>query len=737
MHPRSLKTTTLLILVTLALGGGHLVHADSKPFYRYPLSSLPEAETPVNPRESIARVGPSSDFSQFGAVLAKGDINGDGVDDLAIASPYYTHQNRKSSGMVQVYFGGKEFFVNTANIDRKADITMIGAEPGSELGTSLTFGHVNGDTLGDLIIGSPGNNAVYVFLGKEQMTTPQTYDLYSSAADWTLRGGDHDERFGFSVDSADINGDHIDDIIVGAPFSSKDGLKRVGKIYGVYGKPYVSLYSTQYLGYTIPDLLLWGSHVDDRFGITLAHGDIDGDEKTDLAIGSYMATSGNSKQAGTVTILQGSKMMNRGSLELDESRSDETTLLTADRSFDWFGYGLAFGDLNRDGYDDLIISAFPYIKNNRQGGVYILWGGKSGTFEKKRLSRIVAPDEPALLGSSVGVADINQDGTPDLFIGAATGAPGSELDYGRLYVLSYFPRNKDLWDFSKIPADLTIQGRHEKDWYGNSFVVGDFDGDGIYDLVTGAPNSRNNGITNGSIELLQGPIISHGDVSYTLPAPTEALSRGSFMVQIMKALNLEETNKEFIASCFENVQFCFYQFSSQTRYAALRLSPVLRLYPDVKPTDPFYKAVNLATLLGITQGFPDEPASPFHPEKPISRIHALKTLLTATGMLPWKEYFELRDELAGSTGATSISTRPLNRNPRDTNVDLIASQKTLYQDISARISYMWWYPRYVNFAYLSGIIDDSVYFRPDAPLTQKEFSQWMVHIKEYISRHQQ
>lgn len=737
MFPRHWKTAALLILATLTIGGGDLAHADSKPFYRYPLSTLPEAETPTNLRESIKRMGPTSESSQFGAVLTKGDINGDGVDDLAVASPYYTYENRKNCGMVQIYFGGKEFFADMANPGHKADITMLGAEAGSELGTSLIFGHINSDTFADLIVGSPGSNSVYVVLGAERMSTPQTFDYYQRGADWTLRGGDQNERFGFSVDAADINGDHLDDIIVGAPFSSKDGLKRTGKVYGVYGKPSIPLFATQYLGYTAPDLLLWGSHADDRFGITLAHGDIDGDAKTDLAIGSYMATSGSSKQAGTVTILQGSKLTYRTSLELDESNSDETTLLTADRSFDWFGYGLAFGDLNRDGYDDLVISAFPYIKNNRQGGVYILWGDKSGSFEGKKLSRIVAPDEPALLGSSVGLADINQDGTLDLFIGAATGAPGSELDYGRLYVLSYFPRNKDLWDFSKIPADLTMQGRHEKDWFGNSFTVGDFDDDGTYDMVTGAPNSRDGGVTSGSIELLQGPIIPHGDVSYTLPAPSEALSRGSFMVQIVKSLNLEETNKEFIASCFENIQFCFYQFSSQTRYAALRLSPVLRLYPDVKPTDPFYKAVNLATLLGITQGFPDEPASPFHPEKPISRIHALKTLLTATGMLPWKEYFELRDELVGSlAGSATVDTRPLNRDSRDRNIDIIANQKTPYQDISARISHMWWYPRYVNFAYLSGIIDDSVYFRPDAPLTQKEFSQWMIHVKEYISRHQ-
>lgn len=752
----------VVILASLVTGSSFLVQADSRPFYKYSLSLL-DTKVP-NLQESIRHYGSPESASQFGAILAKADLNHDGLDDLIVGSPYYSTDGKKDRGRVEVYFGRKDFFSFMSQATDQPDIDVLGSEAGSQLGTAVTSGDINGDMVDDLIVGSPGNGTVSILFGNGNLTVPHLYDLSQRSADWTLRSGDHTEQFGFALDTADLDGDHIDDILVGAPFASKNSLKRAGKVYGIYGMTQPPLSRDTYISSSRTDLLWWGEAEDDRFGITLAHGDIDGDKLPDIAVGSYMATSGGSKQAGNVTLLQGSRLKNRNSTSEDSVKVHEedaegtdagtgtgaapagalgsaaaaatdagvASVLATDRGFDWFGYSLTFGDLNNDGLDDLIMSDFPYLKNTKQGQIYILWGQKNGSFKDKTLSRVIAPDETALLGSSLGIYDINHDGVLDLVIGGATTAPGSDRHFGKIYALNFFPRNKELWNFSKVPADMMIEGRSEDDWFGNSFIFGDFDSDGNPDMVAGAPNSRLNTIATGSIELLAGPIVPHGDLSYTLPSPSEALSRGSFIVRVINALKLQQTNKEFISSCLANAEFCFYQFSSQTKYAGLRYSPILRLYPDVKPIDPYYKAVNIATILGIVRGFPDEPDSPFHPEKPISRIHALKILLTATGMLPWKEQFELRKELLKSQVADRRTT--VGRDTRAKNP--ITSQKTPYLDISAYVPSMWWYPRYVNFAYLSGIINDSVFFQPDAPLTQKDFEQWMDHIQEYISRHQ-
>jgi hypothetical protein len=357
--------------------------------------------------------------------------------------------------------------------------------------------------------------------------------------------------------------------------------------------------------------------------------------------------------------------------------------------------------------------------------VDILWGKKGSDFKDAVLSRVYAPNEPSLLGGSVLIADINADGASDLLVGAPSGAPSDDTKIGRMYLLTHFPRNNEAWNFSKIPADMTIVGRNSHDWFGSSVISGDFDNDSKPDLVVGAP-----GLQAGSIEYFSGPVFPRGAVSYTLPAPSDFVRRGSFMAQIMRKFRYDEKNKEFLASCMAQKEFCFYQFSSQTKFSGLTLSPVLQLYPDVKSGDFFYESVNNATILGYVRGFLEEPDSPFHPEKSITRIHALKILMTATGMLPWKDYYELKDELAREkNGATSGG--------RDASRDVIAAQKTPYQDVSGHIAHMWWYPRYLNYAYLSGIIDDTVFFQPDSPLLQKDLDLWIEKIQEYVDRRQQ
>ncbi len=727
----------LLVTETFTVSG---VSAASKPYYRYPLSLLPEKP---DVRESTTHVG-SGTYAQYGAVLSRGDLNGDGHDDLIVSSPYFSTDDRKQRGRVEIYLGSKTFFAagttGAPDASAKPDVTFLGSRAESQLGTSVATGDLNGDAITDVIIGAPGDRAVLIMFGKATFQKLATFDFSQKSADWHIQGRDDDDRFGFAIDSADINGDATDDLIMSAPFAGKEGVKRLGKVYVVYGSSYRASSLTYYLSSSSPDAVFWGTKEDDSFGITLAHGDIDGDKKVDLAVGSYMATSGSSKQAGTVTLLYGSRLSAKKELQVVDdpelpvpSEKTDETLFTVDRSFNWFGYALTFGDLNNDQLDDLVISAFPYLKNNKQGQIYILWGDKKGNFESKTLSRVIAPNETSLIGSAVAISDMNGDGAPDLMIGGATGAPGSDRGFGRLYILSFFPRNKELWNFSEVPPDMMIEGRAERDWFGNSFIMGDFDTDGSRDIIIGAPNTRGTGV-GGSLEFLRGPIFPHGDTSYTPPSPPESVSRGSFVVEIMKSFQLDKKNKEYIDSCLADAEFCFYQFSSQTKYAGLRFTPNIRLYPDVRPTDPFYKYVNNATILGIIRGFSEEHNSPFHPDKPISRIHALKILLTSTNMLPWKDYADLRNELvARNAGALADSRRTASaRDSRDK--DPMTSQKMPYMDVSARVEHMWWYPRYINYAYLSGIIDDSVFFQPDAPLTQKDFDHWMVRVQEQLSR---
>ena len=157
---------------------------------------------------------------------------------------------------------------------------------------------------------------------------------------------------------------------------------------------------------------------------------------------------------------------------------------------------------------------------------------------------------------------------------------------------------------------------------------------------------------------------------------------------------------------------CLFDFTGRSRFDGMKLQPQLLLYPDVTPNDPYYESINTASLLGLVHPY-DEKNGPFHPEASISRIHALKILLQATGMLDWKEKVELKKELQGIAG--------------------IRKQKTPFLDIDLRNEHMWWYPRYVNYAHLTKIILDTNYFAPDEPLTQKVLTEWISNMHQFTS----
>ena len=128
----------------------------------------------------------------------------------------------------------------------------------------------------------------------------------------------------------------------------------------------------------------------------------------------------------------------------------------------------------------------------------------------------------------------------------------------------------------------------------------------------------------------------------------------------------------------------------------------------------YYEDINLATMLGIINGYMGEENSPFHPEINVTRIQALKIILAAAELVPFKYRFELLDELGSEEALTS--------------------QKTPYEDIDTKVSSMWWYPRYVNFAYKNGIINDQDYLRPNDNITSSELNIWVAKTLEYLNR---
>ncbi|MGE4219550.1 MAG: hypothetical protein AB7G39_08895, partial [Alphaproteobacteria bacterium] len=254
------------------------------------------------------------------AVSAAGDLNGDGIDDLALGSRD-NDAGGGNAGAVYVIFGTTAGFGATVNLDNVAAGTggfkLVGETTGDFAGYAVSAaGDVNGDGIDDLLIGASENEAsgtdagaVYVVFG----TTAgfgATVDLGGVAAGtggFRIIAEAPFDRAGFDVSSAgDVNGDGIDDILIGARNNDSNGTD-AGAAYVVFGRTggFGSGIDLDDVAAGTGGFKLAGAAAYDRAGIEVsAAGDIDGDGFDDLIVGADSNDAGGSA-AGAAYIVFG------------------------------------------------------------------------------------------------------------------------------------------------------------------------------------------------------------------------------------------------------------------------------------------------------------------------------------------------------------------------------------------------------------------------------------------------
>jgi hypothetical protein len=332
-----------------------------------------------------------------------------------------------------------------------------GAAAGDQLGSSVSgAGDVNGDGYADVIVGAWLNDAggagagrAYVYYGGPAA---------DAVADWTLTGEAAGDGFGTSVSGAgDVNGDGYDDVIVGARLNDAGGTS-AGRAYVYYGGPAAD---------TVADLTLTGAATFDAFGGSVSGaGDVNGDGYADVIVGASAAVSG----AGRAYVYYGSPSAN--------SVVDLT--LTGAAAGDNFGTSVSgAGDVNKDGYADLIVGAhLNDVAGTDAGRAYVYYGGPGAdAVPDLTVTGAAASDN---FGASVsGAGDVNGDGSADVIVGALWNDAGG-ASAGRAYVYYGGPA-------ADAVADLTLTGAAPGDQLGSSVSgAGDVNLDGYADVLVGA-----------------------------------------------------------------------------------------------------------------------------------------------------------------------------------------------------------------------------------------------------------
>jgi hypothetical protein len=242
----------------------------------------------------------------------------------------------------------------------------------------------------------------------------------------------------------------------------------------------------------------------DQFGFSVATaGDVNGDGYSDIIVGAY----GYDSYRGKVYVYYGSA----GGLGDDEREPDWFAMGEYDA--DEFGYSVAAaGDVNGDGYSDVIVGATGYLTSTGSTGkVYVYHGSAEGLGASGRAADWSATGENAEneFGISVATAgDVNADGYADVVVGA-TGYLTSTGSTGKVYV---YHGSAGGLDDDREPDWFAI-GENDADGFGYSVATaGDANGDGYADLVVGAPNYDEGGLTDrGKAYVYQGSADGLGD----------------------------------------------------------------------------------------------------------------------------------------------------------------------------------------------------------------------------------
>ena len=508
---------TIRVRVTYVDGGG--------------TTETPTSSPTVAIINSVKFLGETSyDLSGF-AVSNAGDVNGDGFGDIIIGALGAGSVNlnqfddpNSANGASYVVFGSASGFanLNLNTLTNAQGFKLTGVAAGDKAGTSVSnAGDINGDGIGDMIVGASGvsssTGASYVVFGKaagNAFANINLSTLNGGASGGFKITGEANSQSGFSVSNAgDVNGDGLADLIIGA----RNADTAAGAAYVVFGKvggfTDINLGTLGTAGFKIS-----GGDTQDGVGTSVSGaGDVNGDGFDDLIIGApgIDRAQGASEVGDAFVVFGQAGITNFGLATLTAAGNANGNLgfkLSGVAQQDYTGVSVSSaGDINGDGFADLIVGAERASNFANAGVTYIVFGQAAGitggNFDLATLSGgngfKISGEVISRSGHSVSSAgDVNGDGFDDLIIGAPKAAarlnvpvqgsttPANLYD-GASYIVfgkaSGFAANLDLTTLNGTNG-FKLFAENTADEFGTSVSsAGDVNGDGFDDLIVGAP----------------------------------------------------------------------------------------------------------------------------------------------------------------------------------------------------------------------------------------------------------